>query len=274
MLPKPDLANYQFTGVGSSLFEIDLEMASKALGPNSTLSGYFTIGINAFVNLSYTLTVSSSDITLSHLHIGMPVSYKNKDNATFYSVFVYKHSVNQSFKIKISEDSGFAHILARPLNSTVKQQEFMDIVEEWSLYPYNSLETENRVKLNIEKEDEEFCFDCKYLIIVKSNHEMAGKITVSEISNSAGHSTEILLLGRPELVDLYVNETKNFKFVLNSDKDVEINMNTISGEANFVISTINPKDESKINDEFILFKGNSTDSYYKFSTENPLFKDD
>mmetsp|Transcript_42541 Transcript_42541/g.49686 ORF Transcript_42541/g.49686 Transcript_42541/m.49686 type:complete len:780 (+) Transcript_42541:1399-3738(+) len=241
-------------------------------------AGYFFIEVHSQAQMNYTITVSSNEKALFPLSKGNPASFEVQ-NSSQEVYFSYLHDSSKGFVIQIQEEFGFVNALVNAVNDTQASELLKHLPVNQNSSTWSTYLSSNRNEIEIPSDDKKFCKKCTYVIRIESNSHSRGIITVQERgAQTAVNKITTLRLGYPVNVNMQFINFTHYKFILPDEMPLKVDLNVLSGQAEYEITTLKMSDElfgtelaTGRNDTLIHYSNNTEDRFI-FNKDHKSFK--
>ena len=272
----PSSVDYPLRGRGSQEIRITPEDLKRK--NHSDSQGYFSIEVHSHSDLNYTISVSSDKVGITSIDKGMWASY-NLRNETDSKAFIYKHNSKKKFYITIQPDVGpYPDVFVNPAPA--------EIIGDYSQYlptrenhVWNSSLNEDLSNTEIDPKDVEICKDCYYVISLNSYGWSTGSIAIQEASSQESASKiTTLKLGKPVRHNMRYFTFSYYKFIVDDNEDVIVDVNVLSGSVEYKLTNY-PLKEENYDDVYdqdgdengLIYHEYNPELYFDFSKNNSYF---
>jgi hypothetical protein len=260
--------DFVFRGKSGGSFSISpKDLEAKGLEDKP---GYFFIEVHSHTNFNYTISVSSNAEKMHPISRGIAESFKIQ-GPDENIVYTYKHQSPKSFSINIHEDFGLVDVL---INAVPENEEAtLHIPKDQTQAQWGTFQADDRNNLEILSTDVDFCENCTYAIKIESATSSRGSIMIQEKGNqSSVNMMTSLKFGVPHAVTMQDVTFNHFKFIVPDKKPVSVQVNTLSGDVQYEITSSSQKDTDFGTDSgrssTLVFRGTSADHKYVITDQN------
>lgn len=168
----------------------------------ASMEGYYVLGILGLKDTSFQVSITSEEEPIATLPEGTPMTHSQKANEVAY--FQYYHWIGNDVEIEVQVQSGTVDLLVSTFNPN--EQDLVDnlpsksMKTQWSIMDINSTNFHQGKELLILKNDRNFCFDCYYLLGLRTSQESSMyTLTVKSLEASEKYSN-LLSVGHTRLI--------------------------------------------------------------------------
>lgn len=192
------------------------------------IKGTYIIGVYGFDPCSFTIKVTQNPQKVTKLISGIPAHGNVNSGSMQY--FYYQSSISKDILIKVTPISGKAVIYAN--TQGLYSDELYEKLPTLNSYIWTSLESAGQHSLLIPATSSNFCTSCNIVIAIYGQNDCIYSLSVT-------HDMKISLLenGVPQRAEINKNEWKFYYFEVLEKSDIDISLNTFSGDSDLFVST-------------------------------------
>ena len=186
----PDLFIYDY---GSKNTNADQVSIFHKRDHNNSENNSYVIGVYGKKNCSFVLTATYGDFHLVYLHEGSPNSYFLKAKEKIYFKYNRNYPDGDDFRMILSKDYGDYLWAMRSLKDNEDLIENMPDFKK-NNYIWSNEKAKNLDHIYVQKENENFCNSCSYILMVEAETESKFTILISGLNQT-----------------IYLQDAKSFK---------------------------------------------------------------
>ncbi|CDW71154.1 UNKNOWN [Stylonychia lemnae] len=236
---QPSLGDHDISSLESgSLLTVNLQDPFFKKNNIKSMEGSYVIGIFGLYNTTFQLSVTSEYEPVVTITDRAPLSHSQEMNQTIY--FQYYQWKQHDVEITLNVNQGFADLFVSTYNPKyqdfIARMPFDKINSEWTLENINPANSFTGKDILVLQGDNNYCFDCYYLIGVHTRYSSAAYSLEVKSIDAEKEYTNLLRVGDNKIVKIDgKKQQKIYQFLLESQDPASLTFNIISGDAKFYL---------------------------------------